>query len=180
MRILTKLRGLFQKAPSTKVRVADNMSHDMSFAQAHNEENVDSYESNHQMGDENDPYHESFPLYILQNSKDYGWKKVPYKHVILTNPKELIGRVSGEGLMAQWHGTGHAEWEAILALIFIQYVREAEKNDLDEIDITDLFSHDLKASNNRKMSADDVRKHISKSFKVVEETQDLIRVSFTA
>ena len=176
MRILTKLRGLFKKAPSTKVSVADNMS----FAQAQNMVNVDSFESNHQMEDKNDPYHEFFPLFILQNSKDYAWKEVPYKHVILTNPKELIGHVSGEDLMARWHGTGHAEWEAILALIFIHSVKEAEKNDLDEIDITDIFSHDFQASNNRKMSAEDVRKHISKSFKVVEETPDLIRVSFTA
>ena len=180
MRILTRLKGLFQKVPAVQTSVSDAVADNKSITEAPQTETVDSNESNPQAEDKEDPYNEFFPLYILHNSKDYVWEEVPYKHVILANPQELIGRVNGNNLMALWQGTGHSEWEAILALIFIQSIKKAEKKNLEEVDISVLFNHNLKASNNRQMSAEQVRKHISRSFKVEKETSDLVRVSFIA
>ena len=176
MRVPTKLMELFKKAPSTKASVYGAVSDNMSSAEA--PKTVDSDESNSRMEDEDDPYRKLYPLRMLHRTKDYAWEEVPYKKVILTNPQELIGRVNCVNLMSLWCGTGHGEWEAMLALIFIQSIEKAEANDLEEVDISSLFNHNLKASNNRNLPAEDVRQHLSKSFQVVEETPDLIRVRF--
>ena len=124
---------------------------------------------------DDDPYNEKFLLTIL-SSNDYAMYNIPHKKVVLCNPQDA--KITGIGLLSIWRGTGHVEWEALLAYLFIQHLKKAENHNLREVEITDMFSYDLNASKNRKMTAEQVNKFLSKNFEVVEETAEEVRVQF--
>ena len=60
------------------------------------------------------------------SSRDYGWSvSKGFKKVTLVNPKDCKHIITIRGVMNAWKGTGHREWEAILAGWFVQAVKEA-------------------------------------------------------
>ena len=125
-----------------------------------------------------DPYDKDSLLFIL-STRDYAWfKRNDEKKVILVNPKTFVNHVNGMALVSLWRGTGHAEWEALLAYLFIKHLEEADEQNLSEVDVSDMFNTDLKASKNREMTAEQVREHLAKHFEVVEELPEEVRVRF--
>lgn len=128
-----------------------------------------------------DLYNEAYMLQVLRKTHNYTYKILePEKNVILTNPQSLFTHVSANRLMLNWVTTGHIEWAALLAYIFIQYLKDAELQDLDEIDISPLFNIELEDNANRKLTAEEVRKFIMPSFKVVSDSQHTMYVRFIA
>ena len=112
-------------------------------------------------------------LDVALRSKDFGWDSKPLtKKYILTNVKECENRVNVMGLVSAWRGTGHSEWEYLLAGVFMGIVLEALEKGEEQADITILFSRDLLASGGRKFEQEDVYNHLIKSFNIVDENDD--------
>ena len=117
-------------------------------------------------------------LRFLLMSRDYGWNAIDEEHkkVILTNPKDCENKITLMGMMSAWRGTGHTEWEALLAGWFIQAVIDAIDKDEGEADITHLFDRDLIAADNRIFTKEQVKNHLLKWFDIVEETDSALRL----
>ena len=131
--------------------------------------------------DENyeDLYDELYMLEVLRRTYNYSYRiLLPEKKVILTNPQELFTRISANKLMFNWVTTGHIEWAALLAYIFIQYLKDAELHDWEEVDISPLFNIELEDNANQKLTAEKVRSFIMPSFSVVKENNDSLYVRF--
>ena len=131
--------------------------------------------------DENyeDLYDELYMLEVLRRTYNYSYRiLLPEKKVILTNPQELFTRISTNKLMFNWVTTGHIEWAALLAYIFIQYLKDAELHDWEEVDISPLFNIELEDNANQKLTAEKVRSFIMPSFSVVKENNDSLYVRF--
>ena len=109
-------------------------------------------------------------------SNDYSWTSKNSKKVILVNVKECKNRVNVLNLCSLWRGTGHSEWEVLLADWFVEAVLEALKSNKSDADITCLFNKDLKASGGRIFSQEDVYYHIIPSFQIVENNEDEMKV----
>lgn len=117
-------------------------------------------------------------LGILLASRDYGWTKPDESHkkVILTNPLDCKEKICLMGMISAWRGTGHSEWEAILAGLFIQAVLDAIEKNVNEADITDLFNRDFIASHDRVFTQAQVYNHLIKWFDIVDETDKKLKV----
>lgn len=117
-------------------------------------------------------------LGIFLATKDYGWTEPDESHkkVILINPLECKEKICLMGMVSAWRGTGHSEWEAILAGWFIQAVLDAIDSNVNEADITHLFNRDFLASKNRVFTQDQVYYHLIKWFDIIEETDQVMKV----
>lgn len=115
---------------------------------------------------------------IILWEQDYGWNIKPFKKVTLVNPKDCENRIDLMGLVAIWRGTGHSEWEFLLAYWFIKAVLEALNNGEDEADISMMFDRDFTASNNRILKQEKVHKHILPYFEKVSNTEDELKLKF--
>ena len=117
-------------------------------------------------------------LGILLAGRDYGWSKPDENHkkVILTNPLECKEKICLMGMVSAWRGTGHSEWEAILAGWFIQAVLDAIESNASEADITHMFNRDFLASRDRVFTHSQVYNHLIKWFDIVEETDEVIKL----
>lgn len=122
-------------------------------------------------------------LKMALGSNDYGWdeRTEPKKRVILTNP-EAVKDTRLMSYVSAFKGTGHAEWEFLMAEFMIEAVGEA----LDtgkECDITVLFNTDFLAGArknggySRRFTKDQVYKHIIKCFTIQEESAELLKLS---
>ena len=99
---------------------------------------------------------------IYLRSNDFGWETdETAKKVILVNPLQCKEKVNFMGLVSAWRGTGHAEWEALLAYWFLTPVIEAIEKDEEEADISNCFNKELQSSKG-KMSKEQVFAHIIK------------------
>lgn len=119
-------------------------------------------------------------LRFLLMSHNYGWetKEENTKKVILVNPKDCEERISLIRVMAAWRGTGHTEWEAILAGLFVNAVVEALSKDEEEADITNVFNRDYKAAGGRSFTKEQVYDHLINWFDIVEETETILKLKF--
>ena len=113
-------------------------------------------------------------------SKDYGWSEPDKNHkkVILTNALDCKGKICFSGMVSAWLGTGHVEWEALLASWFVEAVVKAIEENVNEADITNLFNRDFWAYGNRFFTQDQVYNHLIKWFDVVEEDQEVVKLKF--
>lgn len=170
----------FIKRTSGKKATNSSTTHTKTDKISQTNDNVSPYPTINPTDDDyEDLYDESHMMMILKMSNDYAWKiLVPKEKFILVNPQELFNYVTANKLMANWSGTGHIEWEALLAYLFINFLKEAELKDLNEIDISPLFYIEMYASGNRKMTAEQVRNLIMPSFKVLKKTSEFIYVWF--
>jgi len=103
-------------------------------------------------------------------SKDYGWTdpEVLPKRFILVDIENYREKVSVRGLASAWRGTGHSEWEFLLAGIFVSELLDAYDAGEHQVDITKMFDRDFLARNDRKFSKEQVREHILPWFEVTE------------
>ena len=117
-------------------------------------------------------------LELFLSTHDYGWS-VPdpsHKKVILVNPLDCKEKISLMGLVSAWRGTGHSEWEAILAHMFILSVLNAIESGENEADITLLFNRDFTASKDRVFTKEQVYNHLIGWFDIVEETDEVLKL----
>ena len=101
------------------------------------------------------------------------------KRFLLTNPKEA-NNVSLEEWIYRFNGTGHSEWETLLAVWLVIDIRRSLDTKKD-CDISDLFAVDLLASPTSKnesyriFSSEEIYNHLAHIFKVVEETEQIVK-----
>ena len=100
------------------------------------------------------------------------------KKVILTNPWDCRNKINLKGMIAKWKGTGHIEWEFILAGLFIHDVVNAIENDDQEADLTFMFNLDFHDKNGNTFTAQQVYDHLIKSFTIVDETDTELKLKF--
>ena len=119
-------------------------------------------------------------LSIFLNGRDWGWEKPDENHkkVILVNPDDCREKINGMGLISIWRGTGHSEWEALLAKWFIEAVKTAIENGEKEADITHMFNRDFLASKNRVFTKEQVYDHLIKWFSIVKDSDEELKVRF--
>lgn len=104
-------------------------------------------------------------------TQDFGWTdavKLP-KQYILVDIERYKEKVTVLGLASCWSGTGHAEWEYLLAGMLVGSLLDAWDNDETELDITSLFDRDLLASGDRVFTKEQVTEHIMPSFTKLRE-----------
>ena len=113
-------------------------------------------------------------LNLIPSVKSVFARRVAYKKVILLNPSEFedihLARVA-----ATWNGLGFYEVELMLAFILVSKIIEANISGKTEVDITDLFSSDM-AFRGYLFTTEAIRNHIIKSFDIVSETDEELRV----
>ncbi len=107
---------------------------------------------------------------------DYDWQEKPFKKVILLNVSDCQ-RISLTKLLKMWSGTGHVEWEYLLAGWFIMQVDEAVKEGQDEADITILFSRELSTSRGRVFTQQAVYNHLIKWFEICDENGQELKLA---
>lgn len=116
-------------------------------------------------------------LGFFLRSEDYGWSDPkPFKKVTLVNLKECEDKISLMGLVSAWRGTGHSEWEFLLAGWFIHAVIEAQKNESTEADISMLFDRDLLARNDRIFTQKQIYAHLIPWFEIIEENANELKL----
>lgn len=140
-------------------------------------ESTDRVQTNNEVVEEKKPFNYGMmSVAIGLASNDYGWNEpveLP-KHYILRDIDAYKEKVTVMGLVSAWRGTGHSEWEFLLAGIFISNLLEAWEAGQKEVDITTLFDRDLLASNNHVFTKEQVKDHIIKIFTVEEEDNENI------
>lgn len=125
------------------------------------------------------PYdYELGALRFLLMSGNFAWetREDETKKVILVNPKACEEKITLTSMMAVWRGTGHSEWEAILAGLFVNAVVEALSKDEEEADITNLFNRDYKAAGGRRFTKEQVYDHLIKWFDIVKESKTTLKL----
>lgn len=114
----------------------------------------------------------------LMFSNGYGWKQKPFKKVTLTNVKDCENKISVLSVAASWNGTGHYEWELLLASNFVRPVVEALLNGSDEADISTIFRCELlHASGERVFSQEAIYGHLIPFFEIESETDEELRLA---
>ena len=124
---------------------------------------------------------EDFIFGMTMRTKDYGWEDINEnaRKVLIVNPNDVKG-LDLMSWVAAFKDSGHSEWEFLWAALIVNAVREAAAEGKDEADVTYVFDRSFIASGDRKMTADEVYKHCSKIFEVVEETPAQIKVKVKA
>ena len=112
-------------------------------------------------------------LTVAMRSKDFGWDNIvePEKRFILTDLHLYEGKVDVFALASYWRGTGHCEWENLLAAWLIYTVIDALKKGENRADISMLFTRDLIASRDRRFTKGQVYKYIFPSFDIADEDE---------
>ncbi|MDR0978750.1 MAG: hypothetical protein LBL91_02260 [Lachnospiraceae bacterium] len=128
------------------------------------------------------PYRDEQIFNSIMRSDDYGYTKpqVGHKKYILTNVEETSQRITLEKLAGYWAGTGHVEWEYLMAFILIQEVLKAYEAGTKEADLTELLGRDFSARFDRTFSKEKVWEHIQSSFEIVREDSKNIFLELSA
>ncbi len=128
-----------------------------------------------------DVYHDygtSLLEYVLKSGDFEERIRGSQKKYILTNVEECKNKVSIFGLVTSWKGTGHMEWEYLLAAYFADTLMEALNKHQEEADITCLFDKDLMSKDGSKVfKQEDIYAHLIDWFNVESETDYEVRVS---
>lgn len=118
-------------------------------------------------------------LNFALSNRDYGWEPyVEIKKFILTNPEEAQ-KVQYMAWVSAFRGTGHAEWEFLMAAWMINAIRESLETG-DECNISRVFNTEFLASprnegeDYRRLKPEAVYKHIIKYFTIEEESGDVV------
>lgn len=108
---------------------------------------------------------------LTLSSKDYGWSSSDKSiKVKLLNPSACADNpeFSTWNIMGMLNGTGHVEWEAILATVLMEAVcnwKKNKDNSKDETaDISDMFNRDL-LSSKKIFKKKDIDKFLGRIFK---------------
>lgn len=109
-------------------------------------------------------------------SKDIGFEdfnKNP-RRVVIVNPNDAVNlRLMDYATALQ--GTGHTEWEYMLAFLLVNSIRKAAAVG-DEADISKMFDKSYTAKGRKKMTADQILDHCMKIFTVVEESPEVLKL----
>ena len=65
------------------------------------------------------------------------------KRVLVINLEECENRITVREVRNRLMGSGWSEWEVLLANMLVERIANSIENDLDEADITDIFSCEL-------------------------------------
>lgn len=112
------------------------------------------------------------------SSKDYGWSDPDESvKVMLVNPASCAdnSRFTTWNLMSMLCGTGHSEWEAIMADMLMFAICEWYKKgaNVDEpADISMMFNRDFLASGGRKFTMDQVKEYLKRIFNTEKIDED--------
>ncbi|MFR2534537.1 MAG: hypothetical protein ACLTEH_03335 [Clostridia bacterium] len=116
-------------------------------------------------------------VFVLLRSENYGWSDPkPFKKVTLVNAKDCENKISLMGLVSAWSGTGHSEWEFLLAGLFLCAVLDALENESNEADISMLFDHDLLARDGRMFTQEQIYAHLIPWFEIIKDTDDALNL----
>ena len=122
---------------------------------------------------EKDPYGMNFVDGVLM-SNDFGWlfDDSFNKKVYLTNPLEVFGRkLTVARLANRFNGTGHQEWEVLLAYWLLHSCQQANQKRESFAEITWLFNKTFIAEG-KEMKRCDVYEHLLPQFELVRELDD--------
>ena len=119
-----------------------------------------------------------YAVILLIGDYDLSEPDKTHKKVILVNPQECYRKIWLTRLAREWRGTGHFEWEVILAGCFIQLVIDAVENNCSEVEITKLFNRDFYASHYRVFTKRRIYNHIINSFDIIENTTEILKLRF--
>ena len=118
------------------------------------------------------------PSYL--STRNYSWSEKPHKKVTLINVTDCKDKITLTGMIKLLMGTGHLEWEALLAAWLIEAVVNAVKNGEDTADITKVFARELSAYNSISKWTFPHDAHykflMTKIFEKVEENNDELKV----
>lgn len=115
-------------------------------------------------------------LPIVLRSGDYYWsERISHKKVILCNPKDC-DKLTIWTVVSAWGGTGHLEWDFLLAGWFINAIQTALEAET-EADISMLFCRDLFARNDKVYTSEQVYEHLLPSFEIIEENEKELRLN---
>lgn len=119
------------------------------------------------------------------SSGDYGWTEPDRSvKVFLVNPATCAENpfFSTWNLMSLLYGTGHTEWEALMADVLMQTICKWYKkgaNAGEPVDISMLFNRDYLASGYRRFTMEQVSNHLNRVFNIEKVDDDGTRyVSF--
>jgi len=119
-------------------------------------------------------------LSIALHSQDYGLSpayQLP-KRFILRQVGKIPEWLDLYQTMAIFRELGKTEWEALLAYFFLAKIEDAEAKGEDEADIPGLFANDYFDRRDKKVTKEQVYDHLIRFFTVVEETDDIIYLTF--
>lgn len=121
-------------------------------------------------------------IHLYFDGRDYGQEKyVEKKHFVLTNP-EAIKDFSVMSLAADFRGTGHSEWEVLLAMWMLEAARKAVEENC-ECDVSQVFNAHLLASpkhdgeDYRRLTPEDIWNHLNRFFIVEEESDTFCKIT---
>ncbi len=109
---------------------------------------------------------------------------VEHKNVLLVNPMDSKEKISVEIMRKKWSKVGCNEWAEELAVVFVRLVVNAIQCDAEEADITNLFNRDLitwkkDGHDEEKIFAKQrLYYYLIKYFNIVEETNDVLKLSY--
>lgn len=121
-------------------------------------------------------------LNFALSNRDYGWEPyVERKRFILTNPEEAQS-VEYMAWVSAFRGTGHAEWEFLMAAWMVNAIREALETS-GECNISRVFNTEFLASprnegdDYRRLKPEAVYNHIIKYFTIKKESENEVRLA---
>lgn len=123
-----------------------------------------------------DPYGLNSVSMILE-SRDYERKRRSFKKVTLTNANDCKDKITVLAVQSALRGTGHVEWECLIAVDLVAAIVEALDKNSNEADISRIFSCDLLASRDRVFSQKDIYDHVIPLFEIVGETDKELRLA---
>jgi len=121
-------------------------------------------------------------LSIALSSNDFGLSPaytLPKKFV-LREVNKIPDWLDLYQTMTRFRELGKTEWEAILAYYFLNAIEQAEEKSENEADITGLFANDYFDRRNKKVTKEQVYDHLIRNFTLVEETDDIVYLTFVA
>lgn len=98
----------------------------------------------------------------------------PNCKVILSNVTECAENpnITILSIANAFKGTGHIEWEWLMADFIVRSISQAYENDVDSCDFSWLFNKSFSSKAGLSFSADEVRRHLSRYFSTVEIQPD--------
>ena len=109
-------------------------------------------------------------------SKDISFEDINKnpRRVLIVNPKDAVNlRLMDYATALQ--GTGHTEWEYMLAFLLVNSIRSAAAVG-DEADVSEMFDRSYTAKGKKKMTANQILDHCMKIFTVVEDSPEVLKL----
>ena len=109
-------------------------------------------------------------------SKDISFEDINKnpRRVLIVNPKDAVN-LRLMDYAAALQGTGHTEWEYMLAFLLVNSIRSAAAAG-DEADVSEMFDRSYTAKGKKKMTANQILDHCMKIFTVVEDSPEVLKL----